>query len=78
MVHFNCEELFPFNIPKPLAQGIKELENGINNHVSYVDCLREEIRSLAHGCTYDSVAEARENNGITEDEAENIIDYFCR
>ena len=77
-MHFDCNKLFPFSLPKNLLDAIKELEDGINNGVSYVDCLQDEIRSWAHGLTYDSEEDALEYGGLTEDQAEEVITFFCR
>lgn len=40
-----------FRIPKKLQEDIDALEEGVRNEVSYVDCLQDEIRSMAHGIT---------------------------
>lgn len=54
-----------------LQRDIDALEEGVKNEVSYVDCLQDEVRGSAHGVTGGE-------NGITEDKAEEIIDYYCR
>lgn len=58
-----------YEIPHMLQRDIDALEEGVNNNVSYIDCLQDEIRGSAHGCT---------DAGITEEQAEEIIDYYCR
>lgn len=61
-----------YKIPKMLQRDIDALEEGVKNEVSYVDCLQDEVRGSAHGVTGGE-------NGITEDQAEEIIDYYyCR
>lgn len=62
-----------FPIPEMLQRDIDALEEGVKNHVSYIDCLQDEIRSSAHGVTGDPEA-----GWITEDQAEEIITYYCR
>ena len=54
-----------FPIPKILQQDIDALEEGIKNHVSYVDCLQNEVHGSAR---------------ILDDEEKEkvIIDYYCR
>lgn len=54
-----------------LQRDIDALEEGVKNEVSYVDCLQDEVRGSAHGVTGGE-------NGITKDQAEEIIDYYCR
>jgi hypothetical protein len=64
-----------YRIPDMLQKDIDALEEGIKNHVSYIDCLQDEIRGSAHGCTggdYDN------GGGLTEEQAEEIITYYCR
>lgn len=58
-----------YKIPKILQHDVDELEKGVLNNVNYIDCLQDEIRASAHGCT---------DAGITEEQAEEIIDYYCR
>lgn len=60
---------FDFPLPKAIDDMIDELEVAVENRVSYVDCIQDEIRSLAHGYT---------DAGLTEEQAEEIIDYYCR
>ena len=60
-----------FRIPEKLQEDIDALEEGVRNEVSYVDCLQDEISSMAHGVT-------DAEDGITEEQAEEIIDYYCR
>lgn len=60
-----------YKIPEMLQKDIDALEEGVKNNVSYIDCLQDEVRSSAHGVTdYDG--------GLTEDQAEEIITYYCR
>lgn len=60
---------FDFTLPYGLEKMIDELETAVNNKVLYVDCIQDEIRSLAHGYT---------DRGLTEEQAEEVIDYYCR
>lgn len=60
-----------YRIPKMLQDDIDALEEGVRNEVSYVDCLQEELRSTAHGVT-------DAEDGLTEEQAEEIIDYYYR
>ena len=60
-----------YKIPEMLQRDIDALEEGVKNEVSYVDCLQDEVRGSAHGVTGGE-------NGITEDQDEEIIDYYCR
>lgn len=58
-----------FEVPELLQSDIDALQEGVENDVLYVDCLQDEVRSSAHGCT---------DAGLTEEQAEEIIDYYCR
>lgn len=60
-----------YKIPEMLQRDIDALEECVKNEVSYVDCLQDEVRGSAHGVTGGE-------NCITEDQAEEIIDYYCR
>lgn len=60
-----------YKIPEMLQRDIDAIEEGVKNEVSYVGCLQDEVRGSAHGVTGGK-------NGITEDQAEEIIDYYCR
>lgn len=60
---------FDFPLPKAIEDMIDELEVAVENKVLYVDCIQDEIRSLAHGYT---------GAGLTEEQAEQIIEYYCR
>ena len=62
-----------FPIPEMLQKDIDALEEGVKNHVMYIDCLQDEIRGSAHGVTGDP-----EGGWITEEQAEEIITYYCR
>jgi len=61
-----------YKIPELLQRDIDALEEGIKNKVSYIDCLQDEIRGSAHGVTGDPP------EWLTEEQAEEIIDYYCR
>ena len=58
-----------YKIPELLQRDIDALREGVENNVSYIDCLQDEIRSSAHLVT---------DYGLTEEQAEEIIDYYCR
>lgn len=58
-----------YKIPEMLQRDIDALEEGVKNEVTYVDCLQDEVRSSAHGVVGD---------GLTDDQADEIIDYYCR
>lgn len=58
-----------YEIPELLQRDIDALQEGVENDVLYIDCLQDEIRGSAHGCT---------DGGLTEEQAEEIIDYYCR
>ena len=75
---FNIQEIFDFKMPDNLIEAINGLKDAIKNHPLQIDLYQDEIRSLAHGDTYDNERDARIYGGITEDEAEEIITYFCR
>lgn len=60
-----------YKIPEMLQRDIDALEEGVRNEVSYVDCLQDEVRGSAHGVTDGE-------DGLTEEQAEEIIDYYCR
>lgn len=60
-----------YKIPEMLQRDIDALEEGVINDVLYIDCLQDEVRSSAHGCTGGE-------NGLTEEQAEEIITYYCR
>ena len=60
-----------YKIPEMLQRDIDALEEGVKKEVSYVDCLQDEVRGSAHGVTGGE-------NGLTEEQAEEIIDYYCR
>ena len=53
-----------YTLPKMLADAIDELEKGIEEKVSYVDCLQDEVRSCARL--------------LDPEHEEEIIDYYCR
>ena len=60
---------FDFQLPDVINAMIDELDTAVAAKATYVDCIQDEIRALAHGCTDDT---------ITEEQAEEIIDYYCR
>jgi hypothetical protein len=68
----NFQELkTDFPIPAKLQREIDALREGVEKDASYVDCLQDEVRGSAHGCTDGP-------EGLTEEQAEEIIDYYCR
>ena len=52
-----------------MEEMIDRLEECVQNHDLIIDCVQDEIRSLAHGYT---------DVYWDEDKAEEIIDYYCR
>jgi hypothetical protein len=64
-----------YPIPRLLQHDIDALEEGVKKHVLYVDCLQDEVRSSAHGCTGGTY---ETGGGLTEEQAEEIITYYCR
>lgn len=78
MIHFDCDQIFSFKLPENLIKEIHNLEVAINEDDSCVDCYQDEIRSWAHGYTFDSKEDALTYGGLTEEEAEEVITYFCR
>ena len=57
-----------FCIPEKLQEDIDAIEEGVRNEVSYVDCLQEELHSMAPGVT-------DAEDGFTKERVEEIIDY---
>jgi len=60
-----------YPIPPMLQRDIDALKEGVENEVLYIDCLQDEIRGSAHGVTGGE-------GGLTEEQAEEIITYYCR
>lgn len=60
-----------YNIPPMLQQDIEALQKGVEEDDLFVDCLQDAVRQSAHGCTDGE-------NGLTEEQAEEIITYYCR
>lgn len=60
-----------FKIPPMLQHDIDGLRSAVENDELCVDCWQDEIRGSAHGCTGGL-------SGLTEEQAEIIIDYYCR
>ena len=60
-----------FKIPPMLQHDIAGLREAVENDELCVDCWQDEIRGSAHGCTGGP-------GGLTEEQAELIIDYYCR
>ena len=60
-----------YPIPELLQKDIDALQKGVEEGVSYVDCLQDEVRGSAHGVTGGK-------DGLTEEQAEEIITYYCR
>lgn len=60
---------FGVEMPQLMEEMIDQLEEAIENHDLIIDCIQDEIRSLAHGFT---------DVNWDEDKAEEIIDYYCR
>lgn len=64
-----AEANFNFEVPYDIIEAVLALENAINERATYIDCLQDEIRNLAH-CSVD--------NDLTYEQSEQIIDFFCR
>lgn len=60
-----------YNIPPMLQNDIDALQKGVEENDLFVDCLQDAVRQSAHGCTDGE-------NGLTEEQAEEIITYYCR
>lgn len=54
-----------YELPLQLQKDIDALEEGVRNHVSYIDCLQDEVRSSSRYLDND-------------DDMNRIIDYYCR
>lgn len=54
-----------YELPSQLQKDIDALEEGVKNHVSYIDCLQDEVRSSSRYLDDD-------------DDMNRIIDYYCR
>ena len=63
------EANFNFKLPDDITKAVHELEKGLAQKVTYIDCLQDEIRNLAHcSAEYD----------LTFEQSEEVIDFFCR
>ena len=60
-----------YTIPPMLQKDVDALQKGVEEDVLYVDCLQDEVRQSAHGYTGGE-------DGLTEEQAEEIITYYCR
>ena len=60
-----------YPIPELLQKDIDALQKGVEEGVLYIDCLQDEVRGSAHGVTGGK-------DGLTEEQAEEIITYYCR
>lgn len=60
-----------YKIPPLLQHDIDGLREAVENDRLCVDCWQDEIRGSAHGVTGGV-------DGLTEEQAEEIIDYYCR
>lgn len=68
MIEFKRKD-FGVNMPPSMEEMIDRLEECIQSHDLIIDCVQDEIRSLAHGYT---------DVYWDEEKAEEIIDYYCR
>lgn len=59
---------FNFEIPTEISECINRLEEAVNNNSYDVDLIQDELRQLAH---------QYEDDGITEEEANEIIHCYC-
>lgn len=60
---------FGVEMPPLMNEMLDQLEEAIKNHDLIIDCIQDEIRSLAHGYT---------DVYWDEETAEEIMDYYCR
>ena len=63
------EANFSFALPADIEEQVHTLEAAIENKVSWIDCIQDEIRNLAH-CSADY--------DLTFEQSEEVIDFFCR
>lgn len=63
------ETPFDFPLPERMLRTIAEMREEIKNHPYNHDLYQDELRSDAHGYT---------DLFFTEEQAEAIIDYYCR
>lgn len=68
MIEFKRKD-FGVCMPPSMEEMIDRLEECVQNHDLIIDCVQDEIRSLAHGYT---------DVYWDEEKAEEIIDYYCR
>ena len=54
-----------YELPLQLQRDIDAFKEGVKNHVSYIDCLQDEVRSSSRYLDDD-------------DDMNRIIDYYCR
>lgn len=62
---------FDFRIPAEVEEAIANLENAVLTNSLLLDCYIEEFRAVVHGNT-------DMPDGITEDQGEELIDYYYR
>ena len=58
-----------FEIPELIQRDIDGLEKEINEGGNCIDCWQDEIRGSCHMC---------QGYNITYEQAEILIDYYCR
>ena len=62
---------FDFKIPQEVEETIDNLENAVLTDSTLLDCYLEEFRAFVH---FNTDGE----DGITEEQGEELIDYYYR
>lgn len=62
---------FDFPIPDEVENCINNLENAVLTNSTLIDCYLEELRAFVH---FNTDGE----DGVTEEQGEEIIDYYYR
>lgn len=62
---------FDFSVPKEIEEKIDNLEKAVLEKSSLLDCYLEEFRAAVHWNTDGE-------DGITEEQGEELIDYYYR
>lgn len=62
---------FDFNLPSEVMAAIDHLEEAVITNSTLLDCYLEEFRAVVHWCTGG-------DEGITEEQGEELLDYYYR
>lgn len=65
------EKQFDFPIPQDITTAIENLKEAVLDNSALLDCYLEEFRAVVHWNT-------DEEDGITEEQGEELIDYYYR